>query len=270
MSNSDDIALKNKLEFIWKTYNRRALVTPDPLQFLYLYPDVRDREVVALIAASLAYGRVDQILKAVRRVLTPMGNHPRDYVRLSGETEMEREFELFKYRFATGAHVAGLLAGIREVIGRYGSLEACFALGLSHGDISVLPALSFFTRQIRGDRNPGHLVADPAKGSACKRSCLFLRWMVRNDAVDPGGWAGVPASRLIVPLDTHMHSAGRMLGFTHRKQADMKTALEITRGFARICPGDPVKYDFSLTRFGIHPDMDLHDLKQLLAADKCA
>ena len=265
MSDSNDIALKETLEFIWKKYNRRALVIPDPLQFLYLYPDVRDREITALVAASLAYGRVDQILKAVERVLAPMGNHPLDYICLSDEKEMTQEFKDFKYRFATGAHIAGLLAGIREVIGRYGSLEACFAHGQSRGDTSVLPALSFFIRQIRGDREPGHLVADPAKGSACKRSCLFLRWMVRKDAVDPGGWSGVPASRLIVPLDTHMHRAGRMLGFTHRKQADMKTALEITRGFARLCPGDPVKYDFSLTRFGIHPDMNFHDLKQLLS-----
>jgi uncharacterized protein (TIGR02757 family) len=264
MPDSVDILLKKKLELIFDKYNKRALVQPDPLQFLYQYPDVRDREIVALIASSLAYGRVAQILKAVERVLAPMGKSPRDYVCLGDDNGMVQEFEAFKYRFATGAHVIGLLSGIREVVDQYGSLEACFAHGQSGEDTSVVPALSFFTRQIKGGRNLGHLMADPAKGSACKRSSLFLRWMVRKDDVDPGGWACVPAYRLIVPLDTHMHNAGRMLGFTKRKQANMKTAREVTQGFARLCPDDPVKYDFSLTRFGIHPDMDVHELENMI------
>ncbi|MFK5951446.1 MAG: TIGR02757 family protein [Desulfobacterium sp.] len=264
MPYSVELILKKKLELIFDQYNKRALVKPDPLQVLYRYPDVRDREIVALIASSLAYGRVAQILKAVERVLAPMGKCPRDYVCLADDDEIIQEFEAFKYRFATGAHVIGLLSGIREVVDRHGSLEACFTHGASGDDTSVLPALLFFTQQIKKERNLGHLMADPAKGSACKRSCLFLRWMVRKDEVDPGGWACVPASRLIVPLDTHMHTAGRMLGFTKRKQANMKTAQEVTQGFARLCPDDPVKYDFSLTRFGIHPDMDVHDLEILI------
>ena len=264
MSDLDDILLKRKLTLIFNQYNKRSLVTPDPLQFLYRYPDVRDREIVALIAASLAYGRVTQILKAVERVLAPMGNNPRDYVCRQDKTQIQKEFEPFKYRFATGDHVAGLLAGIGKVVEQYGSLQACFAHGQSRTDTSILPALAFFTHEIRRNRNTGHLLADPVKGSACKRSCLFLRWMVRTDEVDPGGWAAVLPARLIIPLDTHMHKAGQLLGFTTRKQANMKTAREITQGFSRLCPEDPVKYDFALTRFGIHPDMDVNELENLL------
>jgi hypothetical protein len=36
--------------------------------------------------------------------------------------------------------------------------------------------------------------------------------------------------------------------------------MEVTRAFALISPGDPVRYDFSLTRMGINPacrDADL-------------
>ncbi len=264
MSESDDILLKGKLTLIFNQYNKRPLVTPDPLQFLYRYPNVRDREIVALIAASLAYGRVAQILKAVERVLLPMGNDPWDYVCRKDKKQIQQEFKSFKYRFATGEHVAGLLSGIGQVVGQYGSLHACFDHGQSRTDTTILPALGFFTHEIRGNRNTGHLLADPAKGSACKRSCLFLRWMVRTDEVDPGGWTSVSPARLIIPLDTHMHKAGRLLGFTTRKQANMKTAQEITRGFSRLCPEDPVKYDFALTRFGIHPDMDVNDLENLL------
>jgi uncharacterized protein (TIGR02757 family) len=79
--------------------------------------------------------------------------------------------------------------------------------------------------------------------------------MVREDEVDPGGWPDIPASRLIVPLDTHMHRIGIRMGCTFRKQGDLRTAMEITDAFRRIVPDDPVKYDFSLTRIGIRPDV---------------
>ena len=81
--------------------------------------------------------------------------------------------------------------------------------------------------------------------------------MARKDAVDPGGWDNVPASKLIVPLDTHIHRIGLELGFTARKCADMRCALEITNAFKRFAPKDPVRYDFALTRLGIRQDADL-------------
>ncbi|MCD6487215.1 MAG: TIGR02757 family protein, partial [Syntrophobacterales bacterium] len=101
------------------------------------------------------------------------------------------------------------------------------------------------------------LLPSPAKGSACKRLNLFLRWMVRHDDVDPGGWDDISSSKLIIPLDTHMHRICLALGITKRKQADMKTALEITRSFQVMAPHDPVRYDFALTRLGIRKDTDI-------------
>ena len=95
------------------------------------------------------------------------------------------------------------------------------------------------------------------RGSACKRLNLLLRWMVRRDDVDPGGWEGIAPSLLVIPLDTHMDAIGRSLGFTCRKQADLKAALEITDGFRKIAPHDPVRYDFSLTRFGIRNELEI-------------
>jgi uncharacterized protein (TIGR02757 family) len=75
--------------------------------------------------------------------------------------------------------------------------------------------------------------------------------MVRRDAVDPGGWAGVPTSLLVVPLDTHMHRIGLALGLTRRRGADRETALEVTESLSRLAPEDPVRYDFALTRLGM-------------------
>ena len=85
-----------------------------------------------------------------------------------------------------------------------------------------------------------------------------MRWMVREDNVDPGGWKRVSPSKLCVPLDTHMHRICLLLGLTARKNVDIKTALEITGAFHAIEPDDPVRYDFALTRLGIRKDADLY------------
>ena len=119
----------------------------------------------------------------------------------------------------------------------------------------MLPALARFVGELRsyaGSVLPS-LLPSPADGSACKRLNLFLRWMVRKDAVDPGPWTSVPGAKLVVPLDTHMFRIARGLGLTPRRQADLKIALEITAGFRAIRPDDPVRYDFSLTRLALNP-----------------
>ena len=93
-----------------------------------------------------------------------------------------------------------------------------------------------------------------------------MRWMVRDDEVDPGGWHLVPVSKLVVPLDTHMHRIGLMLNLTGRKQADMRAAMEITAAFRSMAPEDPVRYDFVLTRFGIRNDLDTEALLKVPGA----
>ena len=155
--------------------------------------------------------------------------------------------------------MAYLLIGAKRVLDRYDSLENCFLAGWRGDFDTVLPALPRFIGEISGEGNCGHLLPDPAKGSACKRINLMLRWLVRRDAVDPGGWDDVPAAALVVPLDTHMKKTGIRLGFTTRSGSDIKTALEITEGFRALSPDDPVKYDFALTRLGIRKDGDIND-----------
>lgn len=247
------------LEGLYGDLNRRQYVHPDPLELLYDYGCPRDREVVALVASSLAYGRVKQILRSVSAVLATLGRRPARHLMETHPSRLRGAMGGFRHRFNTGNHVAALLLGARGVIGRFGSLEACFGEGLGAADETVLPALGAFVSRIveaAGDEC-GHLLPDPARGSACKRLNLMLRWLVRKDDVDPGGWASVGPERLIVPLDTHMHRIALAMGMTSRKAADIRTALEVTAAFRRISPGDPVKHDFALTRLGIRSDMDL-------------
>ena len=243
---------KIKLEELYTKYNHRKYVHPDPLEFLYSYEDLRDREIVGLVASSLAYGRVEQILKSVSMALERMQT-PSHFLKNSSLDSLRSVFKNFRHRFTTGEDLAKMLFGAKQVIENYGSLYACFKSKINDEDATVFPALSSFMFELSVLNNcmKNTLVPSPLKGSACKRMNLFLRWMVRKDDVDPGGWEKVPISKLIAPLDTHLYRICFALNLSQRKQADIKTAFEITQAFRKISPEDPVKYDFALTRLGI-------------------
>jgi len=257
---------RKTLEGLYRKLNRRGFVHPDPLEFLYLYDSPDDREVVGLIASTLAYGRVKQILKSVSSVLERLGPHPAEFVRESSADSIRELMSGFKHRFTTGDDLSSMLDGVRAAMDAHGSLGNFFASLVRPEDETVLPALTSFVRFMEdtpcdtsGEEGSCPL-SDPDKGSACKRLHLFLRWMVRHDDVDPGGWDTISASKLIVPLDTHMHRLSLQMGLTDRMQANGRTALEITRAFREFSPDDPVKYDFSLTRLGIRDDMSAEEL----------
>ena len=260
--------LKEKLENIYSTYNRLEYINPDPLTFLHEYPEKKNREIVGLIAACFAYGRVEMIMKTIESILDKLLPTPFEYLMIKEKRDMIRDFKGFRHRFAKDTDLISLLWGIRTVIDNFSSLENCFRTGWTREDETVLPGLIVLYEQLCDQANKektiGHLLPDPRKKSACKRSHLFLRWMVRRDLVDPGGWEKVSPSQLLVPLDTHMYKTGIMLGFTKRKSKDLKTAIEITQGFKRLLNEDPVKYDFCLTRFGIRNGMSMDQLKEVV------
>jgi uncharacterized protein (TIGR02757 family) len=240
-------------ERLYSEWNHRDLVHPDPLEFVHAYDDARDREIVGLVAASLAYGRVQQIVASVAAALEPLGASPAAFVAGSDDRRIGLALRGFKHRFTSGEDLRGLLGGAGRLIGRWGSLERAFQSRMSPRDTSVVPALSLFAEDLRvaSGHPAGNILPAPERGSACKRLHLFLRWMVREDEVDPGVWSGVSPALLVVPMDVHMHRIALSLGATARRQADRRAALETTEWFRRVSPGDPVKYDFALTRLGM-------------------
>jgi uncharacterized protein (TIGR02757 family) len=250
------------LETLYLKFNKREFVHPDPLEFLYGYDKPGDREIAGLIASSLAYGNVKQILKSVSKVLSRMGDSPHDFLMDTEKEELYSVFKDFKHRFTTGWELSLLLHSAKSAIREYGSLENCFMSGYRDSDSDLIPAMSNFVKIMSAAFKNGetYLLPCPSRGSACKRLNLYMRWMVRKDDVDPGGWDDVPKSKLIVPVDVHMWNICSSAGFTKRKQANLKAAVEITAKFAELNPDDPVKYDFCLTRFGIRDELEYADI----------
>jgi uncharacterized protein (TIGR02757 family) len=82
---------------------------------------------------------------------------------------------------------------------------------------------------------------------------MFLRWMVRHDerGVDFGIWKQLQPASLICPLDVHSARVGRKLGLLKRKSNDWQAAEELTAALRKLCPEDPVKYDYALFGLGV-------------------
>ncbi|MDW7712403.1 MAG: TIGR02757 family protein [Deferrisomatales bacterium] len=252
------------LEGLYRRHHRLERLEPDPLVFARRYGRPEDGEVAGLVAAALAYGQVEQIVATLGGVFAALGPCPARLVRESSPDALGSLTRGFSYRFHKQQDLALFLHLVGQVLERHGSLREAFLAGDAGGELG--PALTAFAGKVLGgDPRPflprrslpeghpvRHLLPCPARGGASKRLCLYLRWMVRRDALDPGFWHGaVDPARLVVPLDTHVARVGRGLGLTARKTADWKTACEVTRSLRRYDPGDPVRFDFSLFRFGM-------------------
>jgi len=259
----ESVEIKNLLEKLYARYNHREFVPPDPLQFVYRFPERGDAEIAAFLSAALAYGRVRQIERSLTQLLDRMDGAPHAFT-LHFDNAGRAKLRSFKHRFTTGDDISDLLALFRRVLDDYGDLESFFARGCRADHPTALPALSAFCdslSQMHAARHNGqvsdglnYLLASPSRGSACKRLNLFLRWMVRRDEVDPGLWRCVDKARLIVPVDVHMARLCRILGLHNDRTSSLRTALKITASFAQMQPSDPVKYDFALSRVGILED----------------
>jgi len=231
----------------------------DPVQFVWRYADAADREVVASIASGLAFGRLASVLASIERVLALLGPHPAAYLEALDVRSARQALASVVHRWTRGDDLVALLVVLRDLRARHGSLEATFMAGDDPASEDVATGLEAFcaaacavdVREAYGGVARGRLGVHyffprPSLGSACKRLNLFARWMVRHDAVDPGGWTGVSRSRLVIPLDTHTIRVGRCLRLTRYTSPGWRMAADITATLRRIDPDDPVRYDFSL------------------------
>jgi len=199
------------------------------------------------------------VMASVEAVCAVLGPHPAAFVRSFQPSRDAVPLLPIVHRWIRGQDIVALLWILRTLLERYGSLENAVAAGLADADPHVGPALERLSEEVRAiDLEPAYgrpvpttpgvyyFFSRPSTGGACKRLNLFLRWMVRHDGVDPGGWTRIPASKLVVPLDTHTIRVGKCLGLTRRVSPGWRMAADITAGLRAIDESDPVRYDFSL------------------------
>ena len=266
--------LREPLEHLYREFDYSARVEFDAIRFPLRYADPRDRELVALLTACLAYGRVDLFGRALDAVLARMGPSPAAFATGFDPRRDAGAFDEFWYRFNRPRDLVAFCVAARDLLSRYGTLEKLFLAGDPDPRGPIGPALEKFARAFleadlrevftREKRSRGyrHLFPLPSAGGPCKRLHLFLRWVVRRVPPDFGLWTSVSPARLLIPVDTHVENIARSIGLTRRRSRNWKMAEEITARLAAVDPGDPVKFDFALCHKRMSGDcLDRRDAK---------
>ena len=222
-----------------------SLDKPDPLLVAKQYND----ESVALICALFAYGNVRLILNFLQSL---------DFSLLDASDEMiQKTLSSHYYRFQNSEDVSTLFIALKR-LKNIDSIENIFYQGYKKEE-NVLEGLWRFIETLksvepRKTRGYDFLVGSvPQKISGMgtyKRYMMYLRWMVRSDALDLGLWSKIDKKDLLMPLDTHTFKVSQRLGLLKRKTYDMKASIELTQRLKKFDASDPIKYDFALYRLG--------------------
>src|SRR3990172_11117382 len=244
--------LKEPLERLYREFDYAGRIQRDAIQFPLRYPEPGDREVVALLTACLAYGRVELFSRELEKVFHVMGPHPAAFIEGFDPKTDGRRFSHFRYRFNRPRDIAAFCLAVQRILAAHGSLRAYFLKGYSESDRDVSPALEQFVQGIleqdlspvfpggRLSRGFRHLFPKPSTGGPCKRLHLFLRWMVRRDHLDFALWPEVLPSKLIISLHTHIANMSRAIGLTRLRSQTGRMARVITETLRRLDPQDPV------------------------------
>lgn len=233
-------------------YETAEFVKNDPVQIPRRYDSRVNIEISAFVTAWIAWGNRKQIIKKADYIDREIfKGEPYHYIVGNNvEPGAAPEWKQYKdspesfYRTFTFGDFHDLCERLCDVYTVYGNMEAAIN-NTQNGEKPLQTLLALF-----GSVNG---IPDGSTSTACKRLCLFLRWMCRKSSpVDFGLWTVCEPRNLIMPLDTHVHKQAIRLGLTTRRTPDLRTAIEITDRFAEIFPDDPTKGDFALFGYGVN------------------
>lgn len=227
------------------SYDEISLENPDPIMIAREYKE----EYTALVCALFAYGKVENIIK----FLDSLDMHLLD----ADEKIIREKLGKHYYRFQNSEDIIQFFITLSR-LKKEASLNSLFLLGYEK-ERDVIAGINMLLEKMLAinpyrSRGYGFLIGKittKRKGSgALKRWNMYLRWMVRDDAIDMGLWSGVDRKDLLLPLDTHTFKMGHKFGLLKRKSYDLEAAWELTQKLKSFDGNDPVKYDFALYRLG--------------------
>lgn len=232
-------------------YETVAFLNGDPSWFMHQVVGGANQEAMAFIAASLSYGSRQQFMKKIQAILDWSNGDVDAWVRTGRFSEhIKRGDESCFYRLYTCDTMYRFLSTYQQLLAEYGTLGTYLRCKATDGYSAVAEICRYFSQ------HEISVIIPKDTQSACKRVCMFLRWMVRtNSPVDLGIWADfIDRRTLIIPLDTHVLQQSVRLGLSASKTASMSSAQRLTAVLGTIFPDDPLKGDFALFGHGVNND----------------
>lgn len=234
-------------------YSCQSFIPSDPVSIPHLFTRLQDIEIAGFFAAIFSWGNRTTIINKSMELLKLMDMSPYQFC-LDPSVSSLRAMKDFKHRTFNADDLYYFIHFFQQHYQQHQSLETAFLIGLHPEDETIENGLKSFRDyffSFEHLRRTEKHIATPAQHSACKRINMFLRWMVRNDAVDFGLWKNIKPSQLVCPLDVHVFRVAKKLGLISRQQPDWLAATELTQHLRYLDAEDPVKYDFALFSLGI-------------------
>lgn len=253
-----DNELKSLLDKKYKEYSRLEFISLDPISIPKQYTKKQDIEIAGFFAAIFSWGRRDIIIKKSTELMAIMGHSPFEFIQNYNPKSDYKHITGFKHRTFNGSDLDFYIRAMQKHYENYESLEDAFYLIKKSSKVSqsnlkdtiegnLIHFYNYFSSLVPNEQRNLKHISTPAKNSACKRLCMYLRWMVRNDQVDFGLWKKINTSHLIIPLDVHVMKISFHLNLIDiNDKPNWKTALKLTESIRQFNPKDPVRYDFAL------------------------
>ena len=233
---------KENLDRIYaETYDLEKFKSVDPCGLVYEMLSHTERqldiELGALFVAMITWGNRKAIRKAARHMLEEEMNwHPGTFI-LSGAYEDS-------YADAKNGCVYRTLNSDKFK-------EVCRNVHSALSELGDDPTLEKLLRgktckdcvEILCDLLAPAKLGAPGK-SACKRICMYLRWMTRTTSPDLGIWRERSQKDLYAVMDVHVCDLTSSI-LTH-KNASWNSCCELTEIFRSWDAEDPLKYDIAL------------------------
>jgi len=251
--------LKSYLDALVDRYEQPAFIADDPIAIPHGFDDPRDREVIGLYAALLAWGRRATIMNKLEELCARMDYAPHAFVRNFDPERDRAALDGFVHRTFQPTDAFWLTHNLSLLLQQHGTVEHLFTRHLTPEALDVGPAIQGFSQSVMQvhPETPHRLrkhLARPKAGSACKRLAMYLRWMVRPGPVDFGQWTAVSTEQLVLPLDVHVGRQARALGFIERRSNDWKAVQVLTDRCRLLDTADPARYDFAFFGVGAYEE----------------
>ncbi len=240
--------LKEYFDSIVEKYERPSFIEHDPICIPHAFISQADREISGFFAAVFAWGQRKTIISKSRELMRLFDNAPLHFILHHNEKDL-KSLSAFKHRTFNLDDLLYFIYFLKHHFSANLSLESAFLNNKIFTDLetSLNYFYSYFFSLDHLSRTRKH-ISSPVSGSACKRLCMFLRWMVRSDknGVDFGIWKKITPRDLMIPLDLHVHRIAVQYNLLGEKQRNWNAVKELTARMKAFDPNDPVKYDFAL------------------------
>lgn len=271
-----------KFNLALESPDNQGVFLEDPVMWIDRHSSPLDQETWSFVVAGLTYGRVEQIGRGIQNLemrLAPLGVRRGgggffSFLERFDEPAVGKALLGWKHRLNSAGDLLNVFCALKMVIKKHGSLgtflnfhklqfstdrsleSALISASLEFGNLVSSPLPSGPEKKTKVWKGTGisWFFPNPADGGACKRLLMWLRWLTREDPWELGVWAKdgpFNKKELIVPLDTHLLQWGRTRGIVKSSTANWRNAVELTNYFRKLCPKDPLKYDYVICHSGM-------------------